>query len=308
MKRLSYIICVLFVIVLSLSGCKKSEEELVEGTGVFYLNTEGTGLVKKAYTLKQDDKREQIEELLGELQKETESIDYVSVVPIDVEMEKWRLQGDKLHLYFSVNYNEMDSASEILLRAAFVQTLTQIEGVEYVDFYAAEQPVTDNKGDEIGYQNEDDFVQNIGSTLHSYQKVDLNLYFIGKDGKKLVKESRSVRYNSNMSVEKLIVEKLLEGPVNSELQAGFVPKTKALGVSVKDGTCYVNFDESFLTNTLAVDPKLVVYSLVNSIVDSGNAMKVQILVNGETNVKYQETIDLSQPFSRNLDVIEGENK
>ena len=306
MKRLNYIVCFLFAVMLVLSGCKKSEEELVEETGVFYLNTEGTGLVKEAYTLKESDKKEQAEELLSELMKETECIDYVSVVPVNVELEKWRLQGEKIELYFDVKYNEMEPASEVLLRAAFVQTLTQIEGVEYVAFYAAEQPVTDNKGNEIGYQKAEDFVQNIGSTLHSYQKVDLNLYFIDEDGKKLVKENRSVRYNSNMSVEKLIVEKLLEGPESSGVQAGFAPKTKVLSVSVKDGTCYVNFDESFLTNTLAVDPKLTIYSLVNSIVDGGGAMKVQILVNGETQVKYQETFDLSQPFSRNLDMIEGE--
>ena len=306
MKRLNYIIGCLLVIVLVLSGCKKSEEEMVEGTGVFYLNTEGTGLVKNAYTLKTNETKEQIEELLGELQKETDCIDYVSVVPVNVELEKWKLQGDKVHLYFGVQYNEMESASEVLLRAAFVQTLTQIDGVEYIAFYAAEQPVTDNKGNEIGYQNASDYVENIGSTLHSYQKVDLNLYFISKDGKKLVKEGRSVRYNSNMSVEKLIVEKLLEGPENAELQASFAPKTTVHSVSVKDGICYVNFDESFLNNMLAVDPNLMIYSLVNSIVDGGNAMKVQILVNGEVSTKYQETIDLSQPFARNLEVIEGE--
>ena len=52
--------------------------------------------------------------------------------------------------------------------------------------------------------------------------------------------------------------------------------------------------------------KLTIYSLVNSIVDGGGAMKVQILVNGETNVKYHETIELSQPFSRNLEIIKEE--
>ena len=69
---------------------------------------------------------------------------------------------------------------------------------------------------------------------------------------------------------------------------------------------YVNFDENFLTNHVALDPNLTVYSLVNSIVQGGVATKVQILVNGETNVKYHETIDLSQPFSRDLEIIKEE--
>ena len=32
----------------------------------------------------------------------------------------------------------------------------------------------------------------------------------------------------------------------------------------------------------------------------------KILVNGETNLSYQETIDISQPFSMNADLIEEE--
>lgn len=305
MKKVKYLLYLLVLMVFLLMGCKKEEESVVEGTGVFYLNTEGTGLTKKAYTLKGSKAEEQVEELLAELTKETDSIDYVSVLPVDVEIESWELNGTKLNLYFNVCYNNMDAASEVLLHTAIVQTLTQIEKIEYIAFFAAGQPVTDDKGNEIGYLKKDDFVYNIGPSLHSYQKAELNLYFADKDGKYLKKENVSVRYNSNMSVEKLIVEELIEGPGGNDLLATFSPKTKVLGVSVKDGICYVNFDEDFLKDTVAINPKLTVYSLVNSIVESGNATNVQILVNGEMNIKYQEAVDLNQLFSRNLDIIEG---
>ena len=306
MKRMKYIFICLIFGMLVLTGCQKNDEKIVEGTGVFFLNTEGTGLVKEAYRIKGTNTEEQIKELLMELQKETDCIDFVSVIPVGVEIEKWELRGSKLDLYFSVAYNDMDEASEILLRAAIVQTMTQIKDVEYVAFYAAGQPVTDQKGNEIGYQSEEDFVQNIGSSLHSYQKVELDLYFANKENSKLAKETVTVRYNSNMSVEKLIVEELIDGTSSQKLQETFSPKTKILGVSVKDGICYVNFDEGFLTSATGVDPTLTIYSVVNSIVEGGNATKVQFLVNGEANVMYQDTIDLSQPFSRNLDIIEEE--
>jgi germination protein M len=166
--------------------------------------------------------------------------------------------------------------------------------------------VTDDKGVEIGYQGKEDFVQNIGTNLHSYQKGELKLYFVCSEGDKLKSKNVSVRYNSNMSIEKVIVKELLDGPSDKDLQATFPADTKVLSVSVKDSVCYVNFDEDFLKNQCMVDPNLMVYSLVNSIIEGGNVSKVQILVNGEANVKYQETIDFSQPFSRNLDVVEGE--
>lgn len=306
MKKMKYFIVCIILCVLFLSGCGNDEEKTVEGTGIYYLNTEGTGLVKKKYSIRGEDSKEKIERLLSELQKETDSIEYNSPFPEGVEIENWEINGTMVDIYFNVNFNKMETSTKVLLRAAIIQTITQIQDVEYVAFYAAGQPITDNKGDEIGYQSEEDFVQNIGSTLHSYQKGELTLYFASEDGQKLVGENVSVRYNSNMSVEKLIVEELIDGPRSLEHQATFSNKTKVLGVSVKDGICYVNFDDKFLVNTVAIDPNITIYSLVNSIIESGTATKVQILVNGETNVKYHETVDLSQPFSRNLEMIEEE--
>jgi len=306
MKKMKCLMICLILCMLFLAGCKNDEEKTVEGSGIYYLNTEGTGLVKKKYSIRGEDSREGIERLLEEMQKETDSIDYNSPFPEGVEIESWEISGSLVEIYFSVNYNKLDSAAKVLLRASIVQTLTQVRDVEYVAFYAAGQPITDENGNEIGYQSEEDFVQNIGSTLHSYQKGELLLYFANKEGKKLIGEKVNVRYNSNISMEKLIVEELIDGPSSIDVQATFSDKTKVLGVSVKDGICYVNFDEKFLTNTVAIDPYVTIYSLVNSIVESGTATKVQILVNGEANVKYQETVDLSQPFSRNLEMIEEE--
>jgi len=305
MKRIKMILSCLVLCVCLLAGCGKEEEVLIEGTGIYYLNTEKTGLVKKEYTIESETKEECVEELLMELQKEPDSIKYVSVLPTDVKLEEWKIQGKLLNLYFNVNYNNMSTASKVLLRAAIVQTVTQIEDVDFVAFYSAGQPVTDNKGIEIGYLSKDDFVQNVGTNLHSYQEGVFRLYFAYSDSNKLKSENVSVRYNSNMSIEKVIVEELIDGPKGEALEATFPADTKILSVSVKDNICYVNFDEDFLKTPCTVDPNLMVYSLVNSIVDGGNVSKVQILVNGEANVKYQETIDFSQPFSRNLDIVEG---
>ena len=77
---------------------------------------------------------------------------------------------------------------------------------------------------------------------------------------------------------------------------------------MKDNICYVNFDEGFLNTTYPVEPKITIYSIVNSIVEGGGASQVQILVNGETDVKYQGSISLSKPFSRDLDMIEEKER
>ena len=306
MKKMKYFIGCIILCMLILMGCGKDKEDTVEGAGIYYLNTEGTGLVKIKHNIKGKSPEEKVEMLLEEMQEETDSIEYNSPFLEGIKIENWEIRGSSLDIYFNVNYNKLESATKVLLRASVIQTLTQIPEVEYVAFYVAGQPVTDDQGNAIGYQSNDDFVQNIGSTLHSYQKGELTLYFANKEGTKLVGEKVSVRYNSNISMEKLIVEELIDGPRSMDLQATFSNKTKLLGVSVKDSICYVNFDDKFLTNTVAIDPYVTIYSLVNSIIESGTATKVQILVNGETTVKYHEAVDLSQPFSRDLEIIEEE--
>lgn len=47
---------------------------------------------------------------------------------------------------------------------------------------------------------------------------------------------------------------------------------------------------------------------MNSIVESGGASKVQILVNGETTQKFQGSIQLDEPFGRNLELVKGEKE
>lgn len=131
------------------------------------------------------------------------------------------------------------------------------------------------------------------------------MYFVNKNGDKLVKEDVSVRYNSNISTERLIIDQLIKGPAVEGLNPVIPPETKVIGVSVKDGVCYVNLNESFMNNTYVTDPRITVYAIVNSIVDGGACSQVQISVNGESNIEYMGSVDLSKPLSREQDFVES---
>lgn len=117
-----------------------------------------------------------------------------------------------------------------------------------------------------------------------------------------------MEYNSNISMEKLVVEYLVKGPDIDGVYPVINPGTKILSVTVKDGICYVNFDENFMTQLYNVTADVVIYSIANSLVELPNVNKVQIAVNGKTDIVYRETFNLSNLYERNLDLVKtGEN-
>lgn len=283
-------------------GTGKADE--IEGTYLCYVNTEENSLVRESYEIQGETADEEVEDVLEEMQKEADSIDYRSAFPDHVSVTDWSLADGHLDLTFSDSYLRMSKGEEVLLRAALVETLGQIKGVDEVGFFTGEGMLTDSDGQEIGYMSPEDFVQNTGSTLHSYQLQELKLYFAGEKGDCLEPETVSLRYNSSTSIEKLVVEQLIKGPEKEGMLAVIPPETRVLGVSVREHICYVNFDQEFLNGAPGVTPEATVYAIVNSLTESGNVSQVQISVNGESDIQYMNRIDLGKPLTRNPDLVE----
>ena len=302
-KWITIAISVLLCLV-GLTGCNKKKDVSVSPYKIYYLNPEQTGLVEEAYTGETDDPEKAAEEILACLKKGSEGIQEQSVIPDGVDIEDITLEDEKLTLYFNAAYNDMDMVQEVLCRAALVRSLTQINGIDLVGFYVDGEPLTNDKGREYGYFQSDDFVQNTGQSIHSFEETNLALYFANGDGNKLTAQTVSVKYNSNVAFEKVIVEQLMRGPSGSDLKETIPKGTKLLSVSIKDGICYLNFDEGLRKIVSGVTPEVVIYSIVNSVIESGAVNKVQISINGDSNIMYQESISLSEPLSRNLDLLE----
>ena len=151
----------------------------------------------------------------------------------------------------------------------------------------------------------DSFVDNSGSDTAELQRAELTLYFADETGTRLVEISRTVIYSTGLSMESLVVSQLLEGAREGEGVYDTLPEnTKALQVSVRNGTCYVNFDSSFVDSALNVSDYVPVYSVVNSLTELPNISRVVITVDGVSSMKFRD-ISLEDPFERNLDYVEN---
>lgn len=300
-------ICILFCAALSLAACAKRTDVGPEDEFIYCLNGERTGLVRVRFELGHGETQEMVDEVLDELRKPSEDIHYTPPIPEDVPIKGSTINYAVATVDFGREYGELSSLEEKLVRAAVVQSLLQIPDISGVLFTVEGESLTDVEGRKIGVMNENDFVQNYGGMLSSYEETTLTLYFTDENGEMLVARNVKVRYNSNVSREKLIVEKLVNGPgKGSEAYATINPTATLLSVTVKDDTCYVNFDKEFLSGVDEVKAETVIYSIVNSVIAGSSVSKVQIMVNGEKNVKYMETVDLSQPLEWDGSLIKSE--
>lgn len=306
-RKIQAIVCLLFVMCMStaLAGCEKKEDPALAKYKIYRMNQEGTGLVEEAYDGEMEDASIGVPKMLAALKKSNDAIEEQPAIPRGVELLDYTLDDEKLSLYFDEGYSKMDIVQEVLCRAALVRSLTQMEEVKLVAFYVDGEPLTNKDGTPYGYFQADDFVQNTGSSINSYQDTDLRLYFANESGNKLVEEQVSVRYNSNFSKEKVVVERLMKGPSAGKKIHATIPKgTKLLGVSIKDGVCYLNFDEGLKNMMPGVNPEIIIYSIVNSVIENGQVSRVQISINGESNVMFQESVELVEPLRSNLDIVE----
>lgn len=303
MYKKAGMLVLLLLSVFLLSACGK-EDKRQGGTCVYYVNKEETGLVEKPYTFQGSTADELIPELIEQMRSVPDEEEYRTAIPDSVEILNYNVDSQQLYLNFSEAYYNMNNITEILCRAAVVRTLVQIPEIDYVAFNVSDTSLRDATLNPVGLMTADSFVENPGEEINSYQRKSLTLYFANEAGDKLVDEQVTLTYSGNISVEKLVVEQLISGPSKkSSAKPTLPPETKLISISTKDGTCYVNFDEKFLDNQYEIDAMLPIYSVVDSLSEIPNISKVQFSINGKTDVKFRESVNLETPFERNLDVI-----
>lgn len=310
-KLCSKVLPVIMIIILclcSLSACGR-QEEVRSGKiyDIYYVNNEETGVLYSQYQSDTEDGEGLLNELIWQLGVIPARMEYKAPLAENFKLLGYSWDGEQLTINFDKAYKDMDSIKEVLVRAAIVRTLSQVENVRYISFSIEGEPLMDNGGAAVGTMSADMFIDNAGNEINTYEKVNLRLYFANEDGDRLVEENqRNVEYSSNISIEKLVVEKLIEGPLSQDDYPTINPETDIISVTVNDGICYVNLDENFLTQPYNVTSDVTIYSITNSLVELPNINKVQISINGETNLFYKESVSLTTIFERNLDLIMNE--
>ena len=305
-RTLLQIMCIFLLI---LAGCgrkdARSEGDRQETSDddafqVYCTNAEGTRLTSFAYT----PQAENFDGIMGELLDcfaAPKGEEYVSLLKDGTEILSYTAGVDTVTVDFNTTYLGLSNVNEILLRAGIVKTLAQVKGVIYVQITVDGQPITEENGEKVGPMNDETFVDGRKNSINSYRTLGIKLYFPDAEGTTLVAEEREAHYSSNVPLERMIVDKIIEGPEMPGSLAVTSPAVEINSVKSQDGVCVIDLDIGFnqIYNEL-VTPEMCLYTFVNTIISETDNEAVRFLIDGTSDVRFQGQISLDQTFTEDL--------
>lgn len=299
MKRIPYFLLVL-ACMLCLCSCAEEKVDNKKIYQVYYVSNSETKVEVHEHQMQSEMPEEMLNELVQCLSTMPEKLEYKAPFAMGFQILEMEFEDGKVMLDVDAGYYTLSPTTEVLVRAAIVRTLTQLKEVRYVGITVEGNQLFDAAGELVGWMSAEQFIDNDGNEINTYELTKVKLYFANETGDKLIAAYREKHYSTNTSLERFVVEQLIAGPSGqiAGLYPSINPQTKIVNVMTKDGICYVNLDDSFLTVVNNVSTEIAVYSIVNSLVELSNVNKVQILVNGEVPASFSNST-----FERNLDNV-----
>ena len=271
-KKLVPAVLIIVLIMIIAGGCGRHG---VVDTGnmvkydVYFLNSEETKVTPVETAVQRGEVTNELTGLIEVMQRKPEDLSLHAPFDYSFGVNGVSLNGEQVIVNFDEQYLELKSTTAVL-----------------------------------GILTADMFIDNGGTEINAYETATLTLYFTNETGDMLVSEKREVEYNSNIALERIVVDQILAGPEKRGVYPTINPETGVVSVSIKDGICYVNLDQNFLTQVYNVTSEVTIYSITNSLIELGGVNQVQIMVEGESNLMYREKISLDTLFERNLELIE----
>jgi len=309
MKKRAVIGLLIFTAFFVLAGCKKEgavkDAEAVDMTyKVYCLDSRNPVLQSESRTYSSQTAYELIGECVDALSELPEGRYYEAAVqkPLDIERYGYNGETKRADIYFNRAYNELSTEKAVLIRACVVKTLTQFESlIHEVAFYVEGQPMLAKNGLQIVMKAED-YVDSTSADLKNIKEDTLKLYFASTDGTQLAREAILVHYKNTATLESVVMERIIAGPLSDTLNKTCPSDTKLNHISVENRLCTVDLNQRFLETVENQAFAVKIYSVVNSLCELDGVDSVQILIDGKK-ITTDDGVDISVPLTAEQSLI-----
>ena len=285
MKKALLFLIVLAITLSVFSGCSKDTETI----SLYFKDVNSNALNEETRNMDADKKtaEEKAKFAVAELIKGPVKENSSPVISDKATLLKLDVKEGVATVNLSKHYSEKKGTEELLLRNALVKTLCSIDGIDAIVIQVEGSPILDADNKEIGRLSLNDYTD-----PHTKEVTVIKLYFPGKGGEKLESETRKVEVQNALSLERTVVNELINGPSDEDLSPSVPAGTKLIKIENNDGVCTVNFSKEFTGSTSGstLETTLRLYSVVNSLCALDNVESVQILINGEVNAEMGDIV------------------
>ncbi len=256
---------------------------------IYYINDKWTDISRKKMVVDQHASAEnKVDLIMKALLEGGGTSDLATPVPDGMVYQRYIYDGyGTINLIFNVDSDAMDSYSIVLSKLAFVKTLCQIDSIQTVVYEMVE---TDNENKVVQDALSEDSFADIGNVMDSEKEI--RIYLPDSSGKTLVEKSLTLDYSKKESLPEQVIQGLkssYDGTVTP-----FNENTVVKSISFDDGLCTVTFNDAFVNGKDGVDDSILVYSIVDSLMELDNVKMVQLCAENTGN--RLNAIDLEKKF------------
>ncbi len=316
MKKIKMILILMCYVLLGvvLQGCEYSVDEGTEvatveplGEGevyVYYVNKETTKFeinIMKLSDIENIDKS--LSEILDKVTVSDDVNGYKTGVTSNFVYKDFEYKEGIVTINFDLADSSWTTEEALFAKACVVKSVSQLESVKRVRIAINDLLSKEESTVFVEVYNADSFVLTDTDDSVYTQSGNITIFFADEEGEVLKEYNKKVEITSNISLEQIIMDSLITGP----LREGYTPTipngVQINKISVKDGVCYVDMNDSFNGTLDDIRSDLTVYSVVNSLVQLPTISKVQFFIDGEKQEYYRETMAFDGLFEFNDNIL-----
>lgn len=293
MKKVTSLI---LICILIFTGCASGKENS-NHVKLYYVNPSEDDLVKiddSRYTVESYN----IENAVNAIRNVPPGENVKSMLIGKTKMLSVKNNSGIIDVNLSKAFNSLTVDKKLLTKAAIVQALTIIKGIDGVRFFVEGEPESKKKYD---IYTSSSFMVSSDTEKHERQRSEVIFYQLDDGKKRLVRNIQTVSYNDTESIELNTMKELIYGRSiqDSYLKSALPNGTLVYDAKTVEGVCHVKLNNMLANIDSDEKLKLAVYSIVNTLTSIPGIKAVQIYSDNEAGINRKGTLVYNKPIAKN---------